>query len=153
MPGISKSFIFSTGIDSQGNETKRDVDSNGNKIKNTTITYPPQTTGNVTYFSDPIEGNGYYSGSGLHTVTYIPWLEEGRNNSWVINNFVGSVIIQASLATVPTDSDWFDVTSTLSEINDTNYGNILHNFRGNYVWIRAKVVISAGVMREIAVNH
>ena len=153
MPGISKTFIFSTGVDSQGNPTTREIDSNGNKIKNSTVTYPPQTTGPITYYSEQVEGSGYANGSGLHTVTYIPWLKEGKKNPWVIDHFVGNVVIQASLATSPTEVDWFDVTSTYSEINDTNYGNVLHNFRGNYVWIRAKVVITEGVMREIVVNH
>jgi hypothetical protein len=153
MPRISKTFLFTTGIDSLGNTTSREVDSNGNKIKSTSITYPPQTSGLVTYYSEPLEGSGYYNGLGLHTVTYSPWWKEGVNNVIVINNFRGNVTIQASLATTPTDSDWFDVSSTYTEFTDNSYGNVLHNFRGNYVWIRAKVVISAGVLREIALNH
>jgi len=153
MPGISKTFLFSTGIDSLGNPTSRELDSNGNKIKGTSITYPPQTQGAVTYYSEPIEASGYYNGPGLHTVTYSPWWKEGVNNVIVINNFRGNIIIQATLATSPTDADWFDVSSTYSVFDEVNYSNILHNFRGNYVWIRAKVVITAGVLREIAVNH
>jgi len=153
MPGTSKTLLFSTGIDSLGNETSREVDSNGNKIKGSSITYPPQTQGSVTYYSEPIEASGYFNGTGLHTVTYSPWWQEGVNNIIVINNFRGSVIMQATLASSPTNSDWFDVTSTYSVFNDNTYGNVLHNFRGNYTWIRAKVVINAGVLREIAVNH
>ena len=153
MPGISKSFTFSTGIDSLGNPTTRELDANGNKIKGSTITYPPQTTGAVTYYSEPEEGDGYYGGTGLHTVTYIPWPKQGTNNVWVLDNMRGNAIIQATLETNPTEADWFDVDSTYSEFTDSVYGNVLHNFRGNYVWIRAKVVITAGVMREIAYNH
>ncbi len=153
MPRISKTFLFSTGVDSLGNPTTREIDSNGNKIKSTSITYPPQTQGAVTYYSEAIEGSGYYNGSGLHTTTYSPWWQEGVNNILVINNFRGNVVIQATLATTPTDNDWFDVSSTYSEFDSNNYGNILHNFRGNYVWIRAKVVVTAGVLSEIAVNH
>ena len=153
MPGISKSFTFSTGIDSLGNTTTREKDANGTLIKGSTITYPPQTSGLVTYYSEPLEGDGYYGGSGLHTVTYIPWPKESGSRPWVINNFRGSAIIQATLATTPTEDDWFDVASTYSEFTEVNYDNVLHNFRGNYVWIRAKVAITAGVMREIAYNH
>ena len=153
MPRSSKSLIFSTGIDSQGNSTKREVDANGNKIKGSSITYPPQTTGVITYYSEPEEGDGYYGGTGLHTVTYIPWPKSGANNQSVINNFRGSVIIQATLASSPTESDWFDITSTYTEYTDVSYSNVLHNFKGNYVWIRAKVTVSAGVLREIAYNH
>lgn len=153
MPGISKSFTFSTGIDSLGNPTTREVDANGNKVKGSSITYPPQTKDAVTYYSEPLEGDGYSNGAGLHTVTYIPWPKEGTNNVWVINNFRGNVIIQASLATDPVEGDWFDVSSTYSEFTESVYNNVLHNFRGNYVWIRAKVVITAGVLREIAYNH
>lgn len=153
MPGISQSFTFSTGIDALGNPTKREIDANGNKIKGSSITYPPQTTGAVTYYSEPLEGDGYYNGAGLHTVTYIPWPKEGLNNPWVVNNFRGSAIIQATLATTPVEEDWFDVNETYTEFTEQAYNNVLHNFRGNYVWIRAKVVITAGVMREIAFNH
>jgi len=153
MPRISKTFLFSTGIDSLGNPTSREVDSNGNKIKSTSITYPPLTKDPVTYYSEPLEASGYYNGSGLHTVTYSPWWQESTNNLTVINNFRGNVIIQASLESSPNESDWFNVDSTYSVFTQENYGNVLHNFRGNYVWIRAKVVINAGVLREIAVNH
>jgi len=153
MPGISKSLLFSTGIDSQDNPTTREIDSNGNKIKSTSITYPPQANGAIVYYSESIEGSGYSNGSGLHTVTYSPWWKEGVNNGIVINNFNGSIVIQATLATSPSEDDWFDVTSTYTEFDTNNYNNILHNFRGNYVWIRAKVTITAGVLREIAVNH
>jgi hypothetical protein len=153
MPRISKSFTFSTGIDSQNQPTTREKDSNGNLIKGSSITYPPQTTGAVTYYSEPLEGDGYYGGSGLHTVTYIPWPKESGIRPWVINNLRGNAIIQATLSTTPTDSDWFNVSSTYSEFTDLIYTNVLHNFRGNYVWIRAKVVLTAGVMREIAYNH
>lgn len=145
--------MFSTGIDSQGNPTSREKDANGNPIKHSSITYPPGVTGVVTYYSEAIEGDGYYGGTGLHTVTYIPWPKDSSNNVSIINNFRGSVTIQASLATTPTDSDWFDVTSTYSEFTESVNSNVLHNFRGNYVWIRAKVTVSAGVLREIAYNH
>lgn len=145
--------MFSTGFTSQGNPTTREKDANGNLIKSSSITYPPGVTGPVTYYSEAIEGDGYYGGTGLHTVTYIPWPKDGSNNLSVINNFRGNVIIQATLAAQPTELDWFDVGSTYSEFTQSVYANVLHNFRGNYVWIRAKVVVSAGVLREIAYNH
>jgi hypothetical protein len=153
MPGKSQIFTFSTGIDSQGNATKREIDSNKTLIRGSSITYPPETKGAVTYYSEPLMGDGYYGGTGLHTVNYIPWPKQGENNTWVLNNFTGTIVIQATLASDPQENDWFDVNSTYSEFTNTEYDNVLHNFRGNFVWIRAKVVIFAGVLQQIAYNH
>jgi len=47
---------------------------------------------------DAIRADGYYGRTdGLHTVQVI------------VNNFTGSFGIQGTLATEPTDSDWFDI--------------------------------------------
>lgn len=153
MPAYSQSFTFSTGFKSDGTPTTREIDANKILIRGSSITYPPSTTGVLTYYSEPLQGDGYEGGDGLHTVNYIPWPKQGVPNKWVVNNFRGSVVIQASLATDPQSVDWFDIPSTYSEYTDTEYANVMHNFRGNYVWIRAKVTISEGVLQQIIYNH
>jgi hypothetical protein len=90
--------------------------------------------------SDQFRGDGYYGyADGLHTVAYF------------VTGFVGVLKIQATLATDPQDSDWFDV-------DGTTYGNgenpvsdpVTYNFTGNFVWIRANVVdFSAGVIQKV----
>jgi hypothetical protein len=89
--------------------------------------------GTTLFNSIPEKGDGYFgSADGMHTVTYT-----------VTNNFEGSLGMQATLATNPTESDWFNVSnSTISyaypivpATTTTNYVN----FTGNFVWVRAQV--------------
>lgn len=118
-----------------------------------TITYPPSTTGPQTYFSDKVKGDGFYRGHlGLHTVTYIPRPIGPTTQPGLSTQFVGNVIMQATLATDPTDADWFDIDSTYNDFT-VDYTNKFFNFNGNYVWIRAKVVISSGILQAILYNH
>lgn len=79
------------------------------------------------------KGDGYFSASdGVHTVTYT-----------VTPNFAGNLSMQATLATEPTENDWFTVTNTtvtyaqpiVPATTTTNYAN----FTGNFVWVRARV--------------
>lgn len=142
MPAISKTFVFTLSNDS-----------NKNAIKTTSVTYPPAHKTPQTYFSYKEKGEGYYSGKGLHTVTYIPWVKQPRTGPATANNFIGSITMQGTLATDPTESDWFDIESTTSTFTDAGEPNVFHNFSGNYVWIRAKVTISAGVLQAIHYNH
>lgn len=151
MPALSKTFTFNVG-----------TDSNKNAIKSTSITYPPAgfsptkvVPGSpVTYHSYPEKANGYYKGAGVHTVTYIPSREHVNASDFQTrNNFRGTVNIQATLASEPTESDWFDVPDTTTTFTELNYNNVFHNFNANYVWIRAKVVVTHGVLQAIHVNY
>jgi len=97
-----------------------------------------------TVTGDKFKGDGFYGRSdGIHTVQY------------AITDFVGTVYIQATLAAEPVDADWFTVyeqTYPLDNENSTTRSNI-DNFTGNYVWVRAKVVYSAGTVNRILLNH
>ena len=101
--------------------------------------------------SNPEKGDGYFgSADGLHTVTYT-----------ITPNFVGTLTMQASLATAPVEADWFGVNNTTVEYNSisipatttTNYVN----FTGNFVWVRAVVQRSSdqpnGSVMWINYNH
>lgn len=107
-------------------------------------THPNDST-TQTVTGGNFKGDGYYSRSdGFHTVQIN------------VTGLVGTVTIQATLATEPTDADWFDVvthTATAAD-NDTNRtGSFLYNFTGNYVWIRAQLVYTDGTLNSIALNH
>ena len=95
------------------------------------------TTETVT--GEQFKGDGYYGrADGIHTVQYD------------YTGFTGTITIQASLATTPADSDWFDVdTVTVSNQTEVKFAN----FTGNYVYIRAKVVYTDGTVNSIRMNH
>lgn len=118
------------------------------------ITYPLYTSTNQTlvYKSIPAKGKGYFGGSdGLHTVMYT-----------YDSNFVGTITMQASLATEPVEADWFDIDGTTEQQTEENpfydgmnvmTQSIYHNFTGNFVWVRGVVAIEAGQVDSIYFNH
>lgn len=119
------------------------VDENSDGSTTTTIDY----TGFVT---DKAKGDGYYSqGDGTHTVAF--YVGASLNDDANIK-----LCMQGSLATTPTESDWFDISGTT--IDQTNIdGSTLvfsNNFTGNFVWVRAKVSgMSAGSITKILYNN
>ena len=102
----------------------------------TTIDY----TGFVT---DKFQGDGYYSQTdGVHTVAY-----------HVLTTLTGAVKMQGSLATTPTELDWFDIAGT-TFTTDQSTTIFSANFTGNFVWVRAKATgVTAGSVMKILYNH
>ena len=87
-------------------------------------------TGVVT---DKAKGDGYYSQpDGVHTVAYAV-----VNLGDSTDDFNGTIKMQGSLATTPTEDDWFDISGT-TMTSDQSTTNVSYNFTGNYVWVRAK---------------
>jgi hypothetical protein len=95
------------------------------------------------FVTDKYQGDGYYSqADGVHTVAY-----------HVLSTLTGSVKMQGSLATTPTESDWFDITGT-TFTTDQSTTIFSSNFTGNFVWVRAKAVdVTAGSVTKILYNH
>ena len=94
------------------------------------------------FVSDKTKGDGYYSQpDGLHTVAY-----------QVNNTMTGSIKMQGSLATTPTEDDWFDITgSTFTADQSTLISTA--NFTGNFVWVRAKATsVTAGTISSVLIN-
>ncbi len=96
----------------------------------------------LTYNGDAVKADGYYGKTdGVHTI------------SVTVNNFVGRIHIDASLATDPTEADWFpiyltsgnsfkqypvtDIPSGTNGLGDTI--TEAWTFRANLLWIRARV--------------
>ena len=101
----------------------------------------------MVYVSDRVKGDGYYGSSdGLHTVAYT-----------CAPTFVGTITMQASLATAPSDTDWFTVPNTdvsYTVFNDRSTSTVdYYNFQGNYVWLRGCVAIQDGAVEVIHYNH
>jgi hypothetical protein len=113
----------------------------------TAITVQSQvSSGDSTSFtiSDKVKADGYYGNAdGLHTVAYI-----------VSSDYVGIIKMQASLASDPGSTDWFDITGTEFSYDGSSVtGNKYINFTGNFVWIRSHVSVDAGSITKIQLNY
>lgn len=90
---------------------------------------------------DKVPGAGYYGRtSGFHSIQYS------------VDNFVGTIKIQATLALRPEEEDWF----TASEFNlvepesfDDSTRNDIASFEGNYVWVRCVIVYEQGHVQSV----
>lgn len=102
--------------------------------------YPPYDGVSNSFSSDKVKGNGYYGYTdGLHTVSY------------KFTNFTGVMKFQATLATAPTENDWFDVGTEVA-CNNSTVSNAF-NFTGNFVWCRAHVTnFSSGSIDRVLYN-
>jgi hypothetical protein len=122
MPGLSLQFKFAVGT---GTTLPTSV-----SIPSTTVA----PDGGNNFYSQQEKGNGYFGNNGgLHTVSYT-----------ITPNFVGTLTTQATLATNPSETDWFTVDGSAFKFDNiinpaltttTNYVN----FSGNFVWVRAVV--------------
>jgi hypothetical protein len=118
-----------------------------NSTSSVAVVYPNTGTSTIVYKSVPVKGDGYYGASdGMHTVSYT-----------ATPTFVGSIYMQASLATQPLESDWFKITDTTviyTEQNSRSTATVDYfNFIGNFVWVRGVVSIGSGTVNEIQYNH
>ena len=98
----------------------------------------------VGFVTDKQKGDGYYSQpDGLHTVAY-------QYDTSV--NAETSIRMQGTLATTPTEDDWFDISNT-SPTPDQSTTIYSYNFTGNFVWVRAKITgMTAGSITSILLN-
>ena len=110
-------------------------------------TYTLDYTGFVT---DKVKGDGYYSqGDGTHTVAF--YVDASLNDDANIK-----LCMQGTLATTPTENDWFDISGTTINQTHLDGSTLIHssNFTGNFVWVRAKVSgMSAGSITKILYNN
>ena len=94
------------------------------------------------FVSDKAKGDGYYSQpDGVHTVAY-----------QVNATMTGSIKMQGSLATTPTEDDYFDIAGTTFTADQSTLISTA-NFTGNFVWIRAKATsVTAGTISSVLTN-
>lgn len=124
----------------------------------TTLIMLPQTSyvnpGNsapytVTGNSQP--GASYYLGNrDLQTVNY------------KLSGVTGNIVIEASLATTPTNNDWFKVHEVVANANATpnsapqlaSNASAYTNVEGNFVFLRAKVEdFQGGIVQFIKLSY
>jgi len=106
----------------------------------------------VGFVTAKYQGDGYYSQiDGVHTVAY----HVSAGSVTEANNFNGSIKMQGSLATTPTEDDWFDIAGTTFTA-DTSTAVAAYNFTGNFVWVRAKCynwTTASSSVTKILYNH
>ena len=99
----------------------------------------PGDSTSATVTGTKYKGDGYYGRSdGFHTVQYN------------VSGFSGTIKMQGTLATVPAEADYFDISGT--ESTNSN-GSSFKNFTGNYVWVRVVVTYTDGTVQSILLNH
>ena len=93
-------------------------------------------------------GAGYYkNGNGVHTMTF------------ELNNFKGSIKVQATLDLNPGVNDWVDVIldstdTVLTAIDSTPVtSNAACTFTGKFVFIRVAYQLEQGTITEVRYNH
>ena len=130
--------------------TVKSVDSNGTFItveETVTAETSDGSTDTVLTYSgfvtDKFKGDGYYSqADGIHTVAY-----------HVDSTCTGAIKMQGSLATTPTEDDYFDIANTTFTTDQSTTINSV-NFTGNFVWVRAKCTSNtAGSVTKILYNN
>jgi len=152
-------LITVTGASTSSNNrtytVKSDAPTSGSYVEvEEPITYgvagPAITLTHSGFVSDKEKGDGYYSQvDGFHTVAY--------HVSSTLNDDVNiSLKMQGSLATIPTEDDWFDINGTTINKDDIDGSTLVFpkNFTGNFVWIRTKITgMTAGSITKILYNH
>ena len=94
------------------------------------------------FVSAKFKGDGYYSQvDGVHTIAY-------KVNA----TLTGSIKMQGTLASSPSEEDWFDISgTTFTTDQSTLIGS--YNFTGNYVYVRTKATsVTAGTITSIQLN-
>jgi hypothetical protein len=94
----------------------------------------------LSFTSDKHKGDGYYGyADGVHTVAVFP------------TNLEATIQMQATLATDPAETDWFDVSNAVLGNDSTAQSTATtFTFTGNFVWIRAKVTnFEAGTITKV----
>ena len=95
------------------------------------------------FVSEKTKGDGYYSQpDGVHTVAY-----------QVNATMTGSIKMQGSLATTPTEDDYFDIAGTTFTADQSTLISTA-NFTGNFVWVRAKATsLTDGTISSVLLNN
>ncbi len=95
------------------------------------------------FVSEKAKGDGYFSQpDGVHTVAY-----------QVNATMAGSIKMQGSLATTPTEDDYFDISGTTFTADQSTLISTA-NFTGNFVWVRAKATsVTAGTISSVLLNN
>ena len=114
----------------------------------TTLILLPQTT-----YINPGNNSSYtVTGNNQPGASYIIAPRSLQTVNINLTNCTGNITIEASLATTPVSTDWFNVYELEANANATansapqiaSNASVYTNINGNFVYMRAKVVDFAG---------
>ena len=166
--GVNKIKSSTTSLDAFNERDLITISDAGQAGNNTTFTVKTKTNANelvveetvttesasasitldhVGFVSDKVKGDGYYSQpDGLHTVSYT------LSASYPADSVIK---MQGTLATTPTEDDWFDISGTSFTTDGTTLiKNVSFNFTGNIVWVRAKATaVTGGTIQSVLLNN
>lgn len=110
--------------------------------------YSDDSNASAWYYSDKQKAAGYHKiYGGVHTATF------------TLDDFKGSIKLQATLELYPGDNDWFDVVydnsaDSLEAVDSTPLvASTTRNFTGNFIWLRAAIQLEQGTVTEIRYNY
>lgn len=104
------------------------------------------------------ESGNYYAitGSAQQAADYYVALRNTQTISWNLsNNFVGRIVIQASLDTTPSDTgNWATIHTIITPNASSPVFDGFANLQGNYVWLRAVATEwTQGTIRQIVASY
>lgn len=104
--------------------------------------YTTESTDSSFSYSERGKGAGYHNlKDNLHTAIY------------ELNEFAGTVKLQATLELYPTEDDWFDIVDTEIGGDNSVFSTTQSvTFSGNFVWIRAAYNLQNGTITSIYYN-
>lgn len=124
----------------------------------TTLILLPETT-----YLNPGNGAPYtVTGNSQPAAAYYLGNKDLQTVNVKLNSVTGNIVIQASLATSPTETDWFKVYELEANANATpnsapqlaSNASIYTNIEGNFVRMRAKVEdFNNGVVQFVKLSY
>lgn len=111
--------------------------------QNTTLILLPQTA-----YINPGNGAPYtVTGNSQPAAAYVLGNRDLQTVSLKATNFTGNIVIEASLASTPSDNDWFKVYELDANANAASNtapqiasnASVYTNITGNFVYMRAKI--------------
>lgn len=127
----------------------------------------PQTTTLIlfpqTAYQNPGNGAPYtLTGESRPAAAYYLGNQDLQTVNIKVTNCTGNIVIQASLATEPTDSDWFNVHELVANANAipnsasqiASNASVYTNIEGNFVYMRAKIEdFQGGVVQFVKLSY
>lgn len=117
----------------------------------TTLVLLPQTV-----YSGLIGPSYTVTGNSQPAAAYYLSNQDMQTVNIKLTGVTGNILIEASLSTTPTDSDWFNVfTLEANNMSNTNSNaSMSTNVVGNFVHMRAKIAdFSSGVVNHVRVSY
>ena len=124
----------------------------------TTLILLPQTT-----YLNPGNGAPYtVTGNSQPAAAYYLGNQDLQTVNISLTNCTGNIVIEASLATDPTNNDWFDVYQLEANANAApnsapqiaSNARMYTNVEGNFVYLRAKVEdFQGGVVNYVKLTY